>query len=115
MQLVVLHPYQLVIYNILTVEGLAEHGSQYTLETYAEYEFDLSAFSLTTGNFGQVKDRDFICVVHLNGSMTFYEQDGISYKCSIEGPRSIPSTVLYNSRSDTFITTNSFWNMECYR
>lgn len=95
--------------------GIAEHGSQYILKTYAEYEFDLSAFSLTIGNFGQVKDRDFICVVHLNGCMTFYEQDGISYKCSVEGPRSIPSTVLYNSRTDTFITVNSFWNLECYR
>lgn len=99
----------------MNVEGLAEHGSQYILETYAEHKFDSSAFCLITGSFGQVKDRDFICVVHLNGSFTFYEQDGISYRCVIEGPRSIPSTVLYNSRTDTFITMNSFWDLECYR
>ncbi|KAL5289209.1 BBS9 family protein [Megaselia abdita] len=113
-QLVVLHPHSLVIHNITNVKGLAEHGSQYTLETFTEHKFDLSAFSLCSGSFGQVKDRDFICVVHLNGSMTFYEQDGISYQCNLEGPRSIPSTVLYNSRTDTFLTMNSFWNMECY-
>lgn len=97
------------------MKGLAEHGSQYILQKITEYNFDVSAFSLCTGNFGQVKDRDFICLVHLNGSMTLYEQDGISYTCNLSGPRSIPSMVLYNSRTDAFITTNSFWNMECYR
>lgn len=104
-----------MIYNFVNTDGLAEHGSQYNIQQICEYKFELSAFSICTGKFGQVKDKEFLCVVHLNGSLTFYEQEGISYQCNTSGSKSLPSIVLYNERTDSFISVNSSWEMECYR
>ncbi|KAM7345537.1 Bardet-Biedl syndrome 9 [Cochliomyia hominivorax] len=113
-QLAVLHPNSLVIYNVVHVGGVAEHGAQLSLQQLMEYRFHRTAFSFCKGHFGKVKGREFFCVVHLDGSLTFYEQDGISYECKFPGHRALPTPVVYCERTDSFFRLASAWNLECY-
>lgn len=117
----VLHPLMVVIYNLQSIgTQLAEHGAQLCLQQLQVYRFQQTAFSLCKGHFGNVKGREFFCVVHLNGTMTFYEQDGISYECqfpSDEGTLStsfLPAPVVYSKRNDSFFRLSSTWNLECF-
>ncbi|XP_075165116.1 Bardet-Biedl syndrome 9 [Haematobia irritans] len=113
-QLALLHPNSLVIYNIVHVSGVAEHGAQLNLQQLTEYRFARTAFSFCKGHFGKVKGREFFCVVHLDGSLTFFEQDGISYECKFPGHRALPTPVAYCERTDCFFRLASAWNLECY-
>ncbi|XP_055538517.1 protein PTHB1 isoform X2 [Wyeomyia smithii] len=111
----ILHPLKVCIYNTLTIGGIADHGDHTKLQLLYEHNLTKSAFSFCRGNFGGVKGRDFLCVQHLDGSLRFFEQDGISYECSFPGERNIPSPIHYAARIDCFVTVSPSWELECYR
>ena len=67
------------------------------------------------GNFGGVKGKEFICIMFLNGSLKFFEQDGISQSCVIPGNHTIPTNFIYVPRTDCFIILAPNWDLECYR
>ncbi|XP_030387622.1 protein PTHB1 [Scaptodrosophila lebanonensis] len=113
-QLGVLLPNAIAIYNLQVMSGLAEHGSQLRLQLQVEYKFERVAFSMCKGHFGQVKGREFFCVVHLDGTLTFYEQDGIAYECRFPGHRALPAPVAYCERTDSFFRFSATWHLECY-
>ncbi|KAH8331370.1 hypothetical protein KR074_001751 [Drosophila pseudoananassae] len=113
-QLGVLLPNAFVIYNVVAIGGLAEHGVQLRLQMQAEHKFQRVAFGLCQGHFGQVKGREFFCVVHLDGTLTFYEQDGISYECRFPGYRALPAPVVYCERTDSFFRFSATWDLQCY-
>ncbi|EDW00984.1 protein PTHB1 [Drosophila grimshawi] len=113
-QLGVLLPNAIVIYNVQALSGLAEYGAQLKLQLQAEHKFQRVAFSMCQGHFGQVKGREFFCVVHLDGTLTFYEQDGISYECRFPGQRCLPAPVVYCQRTDSFFRLNATWHLQCY-
>ncbi|XP_055839334.1 protein PTHB1 [Episyrphus balteatus] len=113
-QLAILHPNNLAIYNLTTVDGVADHGNHSQLQTVVEHTFARTAFSLCKGHFGQVKGREFLCIGHLDGSLTFYEQEGISYECNLPGPRPLPSPLVYVERTDSFLRINSSWHLESF-
>ncbi|XP_068147070.1 LOW QUALITY PROTEIN: protein PTHB1 [Drosophila tropicalis] len=113
-QLGVLQPNAIVIYNVQAVNGLSEHGSQLRLQLVVEHKFQRVAFSLCQGHFGQVKGREFYCIVHLDGTLTFYEQDGICYECRFPGQRALPAPVVYCQRTDSFYRFSATWFLQCY-
>uniref|UniRef100_A0A1B0B5V8 Protein PTHB1 n=1 Tax=Glossina palpalis gambiensis TaxID=67801 RepID=A0A1B0B5V8_9MUSC len=113
-QLAVLHPYMVVIYSVQFIGGVAEHGAQLSLQQLHAYRFNRTAFALCKGYFGKVKGREFFCVVHLDGALTFYEQDGISYECKFPGHRALPTPIVYCERTDSFFRLASAWNLECF-
>ncbi|XP_037954774.1 protein PTHB1-like [Teleopsis dalmanni] len=113
-QLAVLHLRSVAIYNIQTVGGVAEHGTQLSLQQLTEYKFERGAYSFCKGHFGQVKGREFFCIVHLDGTLTFYEQDGILYECHFPGPRALPTPIAYCESTDCFYRFSAEWNLECY-
>uniref|UniRef100_A0A1A9V200 Protein PTHB1 n=1 Tax=Glossina austeni TaxID=7395 RepID=A0A1A9V200_GLOAU len=113
-QLAVLHPYMVVIYNVQFIGGVAEHGAQLSLQQLHAYRFNRTAFALCKGRFGKVKGREFFCVVHLDGALTFYEQDGITYECKFPGHRALPTPIVYCERTDSFFRLASAWNLECF-
>uniref|UniRef100_A0A182WLL9 PTHB1 N-terminal domain-containing protein n=1 Tax=Anopheles minimus TaxID=112268 RepID=A0A182WLL9_9DIPT len=115
LQLAVLHPTKLCIYQIVTVDGLADHGDHTLLVTLCDHPLSKPAFSLCHGPFGGVKGRDFLCVQHLDGSLKFFEQDGISYERTLATDRHIPSPMHYLQRVDCFVTVAPSWVLECYR
>lgn len=67
------------------------------------------------GHFGGYKSREFFCVTHMDSTLTFFEQDGIAYETTLAGERHIPSKMIFNSRTDTFLTISSHCDLECYR
>ncbi|XP_034653567.1 protein PTHB1 [Drosophila subobscura] len=113
-QLGVLLPNAIAIYNVQAIGGLAEHGAQLRLQLQAEHKFPRVAFGLCQGHFGQVKGREFFCVVHLDGTLTFYEQDGISYECRFPGHRALPAPVAYCERTDSFFRFSATWHLQCF-
>lgn len=90
-------------------------GSQFKLDLCFEHKLNRTAYSLCHGYFGGYKGREFFCVTHMDNTLTFIEQDGITYETILSGERNIPSKMIYNSRDDTFLTVSSFCELECYR
>lgn len=53
--------------------------------------------------------------MHMDASLTFFEQDGISYETTLDGDRNLPSKMVYNNRLDTFLVNSPHLDLECYR
>lgn len=51
----------------------------------------------------------------MDSTLTFLEQDGIVYETILADERHIPSKMVFNSRTDTFLTVSSYCDLECYR
>ncbi|XP_067634347.1 protein PTHB1 [Eurosta solidaginis] len=113
-QLALLHPRSVAIYKLQCIGGVAEHGTQLRLHSLAEYKLQRGALALTKGSFGRVKGREFFCITHLDGTLTFHEQDGILYECQLPGNRALPVPVAYCERTDSFLRFTAGWNLECF-
>lgn len=111
----VLHPMKLTVYSLERTDGLAEHGNQFKLNLCFEHKLNKLAFSMCHGHFGGYKAREFFCVTHLDCTLSLFEQDGISYETTLYGERLIPSKMIYNARTDSFLMVSSFCDLECYR
>lgn len=114
-QLAVLHPMRLSVYSLERTEGLTEHGNQFKLNLCFEHRFNKSAFAMCHGFFGGYKAREFFCITHVDCTLSLFEQDGINYEMKLEGDRHIPSKMIYNARTDSFLMVSSFCDLECYR
>lgn len=90
-------------------------GKQSKLNLCFEHKFTKHAFAMCKGNFGGYKSREFFCITHLDGTLSFFEQDGITYCCTLNPDRNIPSPMAYNSRTDAFLMVSSDGELECYR
>lgn len=90
-------------------------GQQSKLHILQQHELQKFAFTMCKGNFGGVKGKEFICVMFLDGSLKFFEQDGISQDCVLPGNRTIPTNFVYVPRTDCFILLAPNWDLECYR
>ncbi|XP_032690856.1 protein PTHB1-like [Odontomachus brunneus] len=113
-RLAILTPAKLVVYSIILSQGSVDHGDRCDLEV--AYEHPLSRFptSLTTGPFGGVRGRDFLCVQCLDGALFFYEQETPAFSLVL-GNRLLPEPIVYVSRNDVFVTPSSSWVLGCYR
>lgn len=94
---------------------LSSTGAQFKLNLCFEHKLNKSAYSICHGNFGGYKSREFFCVTHMDSTLTFLEQDGIVYETVLAGERHIPSKIIFNARTDTFLTFSSYCDLECYR
>lgn len=88
---------------------------QFKLNLCFEHKLKRAAFSVCHGFFGGYKSREFLCITHLDNSLTFFEQDGILYETILFGERHFPSKMIYSNRTDSFLTVSSFCELECYR
>lgn len=98
-----------------TIEGIADYGGQSKLNLVFEYHLKKFAYCMCKGSFGGIKGREFLCVLHMDGSLRFYEHDGIVFDCQLPGERNIPSPLVYSARIDSFITVSPAFEVECYR
>ncbi|XP_039302648.1 protein PTHB1 isoform X2 [Solenopsis invicta] len=113
-RLAVLTSKKLVIYSIILRQGSVEHGDHCDLETAYEHLLPRFPASLTTGPFGGVRGRDFLCVQCLDSTLLFYEQETPTFNLVL-GNRLLPEPIIYVSRNDIFVTPSSSWILECYR
>lgn len=79
-----------------------------------EHQLDRFPVSLTVGPFGGSRNRDFLCVQCLDGSLIFHEQEVYGFSRSLKS-RLLPEPIIYVPRNDVFITLGSDWIIECYR
>lgn len=114
-----------------STDNLADMQNAATLEMCIAHRLNQTAFSLCHGYFGRTQQpigAEFIAVMHMNGtSITFFEQNGISYECKVaamssgenssssDGGGGIPSQLLYVPRIDGFVLVNGAAMLECYR
>ncbi|XP_071628564.1 protein PTHB1-like [Temnothorax longispinosus] len=113
-RLAILTSKKLVIYSIILSQGSVEHGDHCGLEIAYEHLLPRFPASLTTGPFGGVRGRDFLCVQCLDGTLLFYEQETPTFSLVL-GNRLLPEPIVYVSRNDIFVTPSSAWILECYR
>lgn len=90
-------------------------GIQFKLNVCFEHKLKEPAYSVCNGFFGGYRSREFFCVTSMNSTLTFLEQDGISYETTLTGERNIPSLMIYNSRLDNFLIISPHSELECYR
>ncbi|EGI70320.1 Protein PTHB1 [Acromyrmex echinatior] len=113
-RLAILTPKKLVIYSIILSQGSVEHGDHCDLEIAYEHLLPRFPASLTTGPFGGVRGRDFLCIQCLDGTLLFYEQETPTFSLVLRN-RLLPEPIVYVSRNDIFVTPSSSWILECYR
>lgn len=73
---------------------------------------------MCSGSFGGIKGKEFICVAHINGNLSVFEQDGIMYQSSLGKTaleHDIPSVFCYVPRIDSFVAVTASLELECYR
>ncbi|CAG2065720.1 unnamed protein product, partial [Timema podura] len=113
-QLCVLHPRSVAVYSLVTKSGAAEHGDQNRLVLAYEHHLRRSSFCMVLGPFGGAHGRDFICVQSLDGTLSFFEQETFAFTRFLPGFL-LPGILVFLSRTDSFITTASNYNVESYR
>lgn len=72
-----------------------------------DFPFTKSAFSFCQGKFGNVKGKDYICVQFIDGSLKFFEQDGLTNECSLPESYNLHTFFL----SVLYIFINCFINI----
>lgn len=112
--LAVLHPRKLSVYAISLTPGAVDHGTHYHLSLLYEHKLQRSAYCLVIGPFGEVKGKDFMCVQSLDGILTFFEQESFAFSRFLPGFL-LPGPLKYVSKTDSFVTVSSGWNLESYR
>lgn len=88
-------------------------GAQNSLTLMYEHKLKRSAANMVIGPFGGSANRDFICIQSLDGMLLFYEQECFAFCCFLPNFL-IPGPLIFNKRTDSFITFSSKWCIESY-
>ncbi|KAF7247790.1 Protein PTHB1 [Varanus komodoensis] len=136
LHLAVLHCKKLCVYAVSGSLGNIEHGNQYQLKHMYEHNLQRTAFNMTYGPFGGIKDfeakrdkieacmrhlpdqsvsgRDLICIQSVDGMLMLFEQESYSFGRFLPGFL-LPGPLTYSSRTDSFITVSSCQQVESYK
>ena len=118
--LAVLHPRQVVVYQIGAMGGTGKSASYYSVVKAYEHQLEdtgvrFTAANMTFGPFGAANAaKDFICVQSMDGRVQFYEQDHFAFStkfadCLVPGP------LCYCPSSDCIVTCNSKREIVAYK
>ncbi|XP_076632670.1 protein PTHB1-like [Colletes latitarsis] len=114
LRLAVLTPAKLIVYNVSLKDESMEYGDRCDLAVAYEHSLPRFPASLTSGPFGGVRGREFLCVQCLDGTLLFYEQEMFAFSQVLRN-RLLPEPIIYISRNDLFVTASTRWFIECYR
>ncbi|XP_067931750.1 protein PTHB1-like [Watersipora subatra] len=110
----VLHPRRLSVYTLNSTAGAISHGAQYKLKHIYSHNLQRTSFNMCHGPFGQVQDKDFICVQSMDGTLSVFEQESFSFTRFL--PDSLlPGPLAYVPSIDSFITVSSSRAVESYK
>ncbi|GJQ88840.1 hypothetical protein Trydic_g12720, partial [Trypoxylus dichotomus] len=113
-QVAILYPRSIGIYNLLSKDGIAEHGTQNILNLVYEHKLERSAANFIIGPFGGVQNRDFICIQSVDGVLTFFEQETFSFACTLPNFL-LPFPIAYVKSFDVLVTLSSDWILKSYK
>lgn len=89
-------------------------GNQFDLKIIYEHPLHHSCYQLICGQFGAVRNRDFLCAVGLDGTLAFFEQE--TFMTEKQLPLFLlPTPVVYVSNSDMFVASNADSYIEGYK
>ncbi|KAM7382893.1 hypothetical protein PAMP_002590 [Pampus punctatissimus] len=114
LHLAVLHPRKLSVYSVSGTAGNVEHGDQYQLKLVYEHNLQRTACNMTYGTFGGVTGHHSLCIQSMDGMLMFFEQDSYSFGRFLPGFL-LPGPLIYNPRTDSFLTVSSARQLESYR
>ncbi|XP_029360234.1 protein PTHB1 isoform X1 [Echeneis naucrates] len=114
LHLAVLHPRKLSVYSVSGTAGNVEHGDQYQLKLVYEHNLKRTACNMTYGTFGGVTGHHSLCIQSMDGMLMFFEQDSYSFGRFLPGFL-LPGPLIYNSRTDSFLTVSSALQLESYK
>ena len=112
--LAVLHPRKLAVYSLVGKAGAVEHGTHYQLKQAYEHNLQRTAFNFCFGKFGGVKNRDFLCVQSMDGTVSVFEQESFAFSRFLPGAL-LPGPIKYIRNTDSFVTVSSSRQVESYK
>ncbi|XP_065655590.1 protein PTHB1 isoform X2 [Hydra vulgaris] len=113
-QLAVLHPRSLCVYAVSSVVGFVEQSQFFSTKLIYEHRLEHVSSSMVYGPFGGVKDKDFICILSMDGVLRFYEQETFSFQAFLPDFL-LPGPFVYISSKDSFVFGVSDRSLQCYK
>uniref|UniRef100_A0AAV2MEY8 PTHB1 N-terminal domain-containing protein n=1 Tax=Knipowitschia caucasica TaxID=637954 RepID=A0AAV2MEY8_KNICA len=114
LHLAVLHPRKLSVYSVSGTTGNVDHGDQYQQKLVYEHNLQRTACNMAYGTFGGVTGHHSLCIQSMDGMLMFFEQDSYSFGRFLPGFL-LPGPLVYNPRTDSFLTVSSARQLESYR
>eukprot|EP00898_Chlorokybus_atmophyticus_P007860 jgi/Chlat1/8075/Chrsp75S07540 len=119
--LAVLHPRRLAVFALGAVGSAAssaaagQQASCLALTLLYEHQLERTACNMTHGPFGGAPGGvDYICVQSMDGQLMFFEHEALAFTRFLPS-FVVPGPLAYCQRTDTFITFNSSFAVECYK
>mmetsp|Transcript_80274 Transcript_80274/g.260005 ORF Transcript_80274/g.260005 Transcript_80274/m.260005 type:complete len:873 (-) Transcript_80274:89-2707(-) len=112
--LALLHPNRLVVYMVSAVSS-GGSVNYYSLAQAYEHQLARPAFNFCHGPFGQIRDRDYICVQSLDGVLSFFEQDAFAFSRMLAPGFLLPGPLCYMAKIDSLLICSSAMCIEAYR
>ncbi len=118
--LAVLHPRQLVVYQIGAMGGAGKSASHYSVVKAYEHAFKdptsrFTASNMTYGPFGYSNSsKDFLCVQSMDGRLQFFEQDHFAFASQLNNCL-IPAPLCYSAVYDSIIVCNTKSEIVAYK
>lgn len=121
----VLHPRLLAVHKLVKslppatgdqqTEEETAGGVSYDLKLVYQHKLKHTAYNICCGAFGRAKDSaDLICVQSLDGVITVFEHDVVSFACYLP-EFLIPGPIAYCRQLDAIITASAARLVQCYR
>mmetsp|Transcript_66862 Transcript_66862/g.186862 ORF Transcript_66862/g.186862 Transcript_66862/m.186862 type:complete len:862 (-) Transcript_66862:169-2754(-) len=112
--LALLHPKKLSVYMVSAVSSGGSVNYYSLLQAY-EHQLVRPAFNMCYGQFGGVRDRDYICVQSLDGVLSFFEQDSFAFSRALSPNFLTPGPLCYMAKFDLFLVCSNSMCVEAYR
>jgi len=109
LHLAILHPRRLAVMSLST----GANGGQVEVNNLYDHPLDRPACNFTCGPFGG-QGKDFICVQSMDGLLSFFEQESRAFSIFLNNFL-LPGPIVYNAKTDSFLTVNSCLEIECYK
>jgi len=112
--LAVLHPRSMAVYTVAAVLGGGGGATHFDLRKVYEHHLEHSAANMCHGSFGNKQGVESICVQSLDGQLSFFEGEAISFKRFLPNFL-LPGPLAYVPDTDSFVTANSGMVLESYK
>ncbi|KAG2488148.1 hypothetical protein HYH03_013291 [Edaphochlamys debaryana] len=110
LQMAVLHPRKLTVYNLQAQGG----GSYMQLVRLYEHYLEHTAANMCYGPFGGVQGCDYLCVQSYDGQLYFLEAEALAFTRYLPNFL-VPGPLAYVDVSDTFVTCTAAMELEAYK
>ena len=115
-QIAVLHPRQLSVYSLVksSTASTSKSIEGFQLNLVYQHKLSRAAYSMCSGAFGGVQNKDYICVQSIDGTLNLFENESFSFSRFLPGFL-LPGPMAYVGKTDSFVTVSASYQLESYR